>query len=117
MPKNLDGSKNEAADMIRWMAVHPKIQRMLCVEDYDADPEECLEIIAWLEEQGFYTLIYVLLLKNKYQRVIGTAIERYETELWANEWQEKGDKWMCENLKTRIKAEMGFQELKKKKVK
>ena len=103
--------------MIRWMAVHPKIQRMLCIEDYDADPEECLEIIAWLEEQGFYTLIYVLLLKNKYQRVIGTAIERYETELWANEWQEKGDKWMCENLKTRIKAEMEFQELKKKKVK
>ena len=92
------------------LSENPDILHTLCCEGYEVEPPECLEIIGILEEQGFYELIYILLIKNRYHAVIGGAIERLLAEMWMSEWEKAGNQQMCKELKERIQKEMAFRE-------
>jgi len=96
-------------EIIKWMSAYPDIQRALCCEGYEVEPDECLEIIGILEEQGFYELIYVLLVKNQCHAVIGGAIERLLAEMWMSEWEKVGSQQMCKDLKECIQKEIAFR--------
>lgn len=97
----------EALRFIRWMAAHPNMQHRLCDPDCEAGPEECLELIESLEAEGFYEMIYVLLVKNCADAVLGPAFHRVLVEAACRDWERAGMQEMCRSIKAGIRAQMG----------
>ena len=112
MQKNRYLITNRTTEMIRWLANNPKIQRRICCEGYDIEPDECLEIIEMLEQEGFYELVYILLMKNVNHVVIANAVEKLQYKAWSNEWEKIGNEKMCMNIKEQIKNGMLLREIK-----
>jgi len=97
---------NRTAEMIKWLANHPGIQRMLCQDEYESGADEFLEILDALEKQGYYEMIYIFLMKNQCHRVVGNAIDKWFTELLADAWAKAGNQQICREMKERIQNEM-----------
>lgn len=112
MQDNRNNQKEDTVRLIRWLAEHPSIQRRLCDEGAESTPEECIEIIEQLEKNSFYDMIYILLMKNSHDIVIGEAIEKVIAEKMANEWERIGTEQMCQDIKGRIKEEIKIKELR-----
>lgn len=106
----MQGAVNKQQDdtirLVRWLAEHPKIQRRLCEADFESTPEECLEIIEMLENNSFYDMIFILLMKNSHDLIIDEAITKMVTEKMANEWDRIGTEQMCADIKNRIREEI-----------
>ena len=101
---------NRPLEIIKWLSTHPDIQRNLCREGYEVEPPECLEIIGTLEEQGFYELIYILLVKNQHHAIIGGAIDKLLTQFWMDAWGKAGNRQMCTEIKEQIQNEIALWE-------
>ena len=106
MHENAAATRNRTAEMIRWLASHPRIEQMLCHDEYAIKDDECLELVDALEKQGYYEMIYIFLMKNQFQRAVGNAIDKLVAEMWANEWEKAGNQQMCREIKERIKNEI-----------
>lgn len=109
-----EGKQNQRDDtirLVRWLAEHPKIQRRLCEGEYESTPEECLEMIELLENNSFYDMIFILLMKNSHDRIIDEALTKMVMEKMANEWERVGTEQMCRDIKERIRhgIQVGMQ--------
>lgn len=92
--------------LVKWLAEHPKIQRRLCEGEYESTPEECLEMIELLEDNSFYEMIFILLMKNIHNPVIDDAVTKMAAEKITNEWERVGTEQMCRDIKARIRQEI-----------
>lgn len=97
---------NKSVEMIKWLSSHNEIQRIICREGYDAELPEYLDIIEELGKQGYYELIYILLVKNQYNVAIDDVVERLLFETLTDQWEKTGNEALCTDIKERIKAEM-----------
>lgn len=102
--------ENKMARLVKWMGVHPEVQAKLCDSGYEAKPAECIEIMDMLEAQGFYELIYVLLIKNQQDWVISGVLEKLLAEAWAQRWETAGNRGMIRELRELISREMELRE-------
>ena len=62
--------------MLLWLMEHPAQRNMLCGLN-DANAHEVMEVIELLEEQEYYELILILLLKYQENREINIATASY----------------------------------------
>ncbi len=106
--------QSRTAEMINWFAKNHYIEWFLIDED-PVTPEKCIEFIDKLSEKGYYEMIYILLLKNEHERIIGRALRRMRTEILAGKWEETGNSNMCEEIKSRILYEIEQAKLRKNK--
>jgi len=101
-----NNQKDDTIRLVRWLAEHSQIKRRLCEGEFESTPEECLEIIELLENNSFYDMIFILLMKNSHELIIDEAISSVATEKIANEWERIGTEQMCRDIKERIKEEI-----------
>lgn len=113
MQNKFNNLQDRAAQMINWLVSHPQVQSIICFEEYGACPEQCLEDMDTLAEAGYYELIYILLMKNRFSYVIGRVVEAMLMEAWAEQWESMGYSNMVGKIKTRIKAELAVYQNKK----
>lgn len=100
----------ESIRLVKWLTEHPKIQSRL-FEDYaQITPEECLEIIETLEENGFYEMIIALLMKNQYNIALEQVISEFVVDKMTKEWERIGMEQMCKDIKDKIKESIKFKE-------
>ena len=116
MQDNRNNPKEDTIRLIRWLSEHPRIQRRLCDEGTESTPEECLEIIEQLEKNSFYDMIYILLMKNSHDMVIGEVLSKIIVEKMANEWERMGTEQMCRDIKEKIKEEIKLKEKQRNKM-
>lgn len=103
-------AKNKMARLVEWMGENMEIQAMLCDGGFEADAEDCIALMDMLEEQGFYELIYVLLIKNQQDDVIWGTMEKLLADAWARRWEQAGTRAMLREIRERIRSEMGIND-------
>lgn len=111
MQKNLQ-DENKVIRLAIWLTEHPKIQHRLFEEEYDATPDEFIEIMEMLEENGFYEMILVLLIKNKWNVSLEQALSKVFIEKMAKEWERIGTEQMCRDIKDKIREEQRAEKAK-----
>lgn len=98
--------ENKMARLVKWMGENPAIQAKLCDGGFESDAEDCIALMDMLEEQGFYELIYVLLIKNQQDGVIWGAMDKLLADAWAQRWAQAGNRAMLREIRERIRSEM-----------
>lgn len=92
--------------LVKWLAVNPKIQSRLCEDYAESSPEECIEIIEILEENAFYDLIVILLMKNQYNLALEQVVTEIVIDKMAKEWERIGMEQMCSDIKEKLKEKI-----------
>ena len=96
--------------LVKWMAEHPKIKRRVCESEYEVTPEEFIEIVDILEENGFHEMIYVLLSKNQINDILAQSTSRLLVEKTCKEWERIGTNQLCKELRDIIREEIKLKE-------
>jgi hypothetical protein len=100
---------NRTIKLVKWLSENPKIQSRLCEDYSESTPEECIEIIDILEENGFYDLIVILLMKNQYNLALEQVVTEIVIDKMTKEWERIGMEQMCSDIKEKIKEKINLK--------
>jgi len=103
--------KDNIVRLANWMTEHPKVQRRICEDGFEVTPEEFIEIMEMLEGNGFYEMIFILIVKNRSNPVLEKALSRLVVEKVGKALEEIGARQMCEELKGKIREEIKLKEI------
>lgn len=98
--------KVDTIRLVKWLSENPNIMFSLCNIEEEVSPEECLEIIELLEKNAFYDMIFIMIMRNRDNSIMDSAITKMIVDKVIKEWERIGTEQMCRDIKQCIKDQI-----------